>query len=584
MKVPFLIFAARFRPRLMLAGLCLLFTLMSSVRAWAQDRTTVEPGVAVHRRAYPALVKIEAHTGKAVPSRGSGFVCSPDGRIVTNYHVIRRASHVRVYHLKYDKDYEADVVAVDPRRDIALLQVRNFAGFQWENDRKDPDAKPLRLRSGSPPDGVKVFAVTNPVNLLGIITEGLARNSLIRVPLRNRGGENYEVLIFSAQVTHGSSGGPVLDAAGEVVGITTGAAGVENGRYFGAFAVPSRYLAELVAASRTLGALAPAQFGWANNERGIPDDGYYASPLLAENQQPPETQVVSGVVFDEASLPVQGALVHAVGRYPENLQLHTEPAETTEAGAYRLVLPQLPGGSWTFTVRHLAYQDGSAERTELPATPLDLQVRLRDHLVQDAPVFQASPLTLALGRQDGTIRLRSYVRSRKGLQNRPLDWRLNTDLLPGWVEVAPRNGRVIGGAQVVTLRYVGTGSEPPGELGQIGFLGGNQVTGGEELAIDVYADTIPDSSPLWIYGYVSVVSGGAPRENIVVQAYVGETLVRDTQTDNSGFFRLDFPSKYSNQFVRLKVEGQRWRAVSPEGLSVRLDGEENERIIPVVAK
>jgi len=142
-----------------------------------------------------------------VPSLGSGFVISPDGYIVTNNHVVEDVDKIEVA-FKDGKELQAEIIGRDPATDIALIKVK-------------PD-KPLvalplgdssRLRPGD-----WVIAIGNPFGLEHTVTAGIV-SALHR---RNIGAGRYDDFIQTdAAINPGNSGGPLIDLAGEVVGINT---------------------------------------------------------------------------------------------------------------------------------------------------------------------------------------------------------------------------------------------------------------------------------------------------------------------------------------------------------------------------
>ncbi len=153
------------------------------------------------RRAMPG------HQGLA---EGSGFVIHPDGYVVTNFHVIDRASTVSV---KFDDDteFDAKVIGGDPITDIALLQI--------EADRALP-AVPLG-DSSTIQVGDYVVAIGNPLGLSHSVTAGIV-SALDRRDLPIEGQDHQGNFIqIDAPINPGNSGGPLINMDGEVIGINT---------------------------------------------------------------------------------------------------------------------------------------------------------------------------------------------------------------------------------------------------------------------------------------------------------------------------------------------------------------------------
>lgn len=159
---------------------------------------------------------------------GSGFFVLPNV-IATNHHVIEGAASGTVNLVGMPTKYTIDgVFAIDKENDLALLKVSASS-----------DIKPLTLISDSETvrRGEGVFVVGNPKGLEGTLSVGIISNLH---PLGNN-----KRLQMTAPISQGSSGGPVLNRKGEVIGIAVGsnqALGAQNLN----FAIPSNYLKELL--------------------------------------------------------------------------------------------------------------------------------------------------------------------------------------------------------------------------------------------------------------------------------------------------------------------------------------------------
>lgn len=170
-------------------------------------------------RATAAVVLIEVGTSSG-DRQGSGFVVAPNGRILTNYHVIRGAETVRVKLASGDVYDRVSILGTDERRDIAILQI---AGF---------DLPVLTLgNSDSVRIGAPVVAIGSPMGLENTVSTGIVSG-------RRREAEGYQLLQISAPASTGSSGGPVLSRTGDVVGI---AVSQKRGGQNLNFAVPINY-------------------------------------------------------------------------------------------------------------------------------------------------------------------------------------------------------------------------------------------------------------------------------------------------------------------------------------------------------
>eukprot|EP00897_Mesotaenium_endlicherianum_P002228 jgi/Mesen1/2032/ME000148S01124 len=148
----------------------------------------------------------------AVPQgSGSGFIWDKRGHVVTNYHVIRGASDLRVT-LQDQSVFEASVVGFDEDKDVAVLHI-------------DAPAELLRpMPIGSSADllvGQKVFAIGNPFGLDHTLTTGVISGLRREISSAATGRPIQDVIQTDAAINPGNSGGPLLDSAGNLIGINT---------------------------------------------------------------------------------------------------------------------------------------------------------------------------------------------------------------------------------------------------------------------------------------------------------------------------------------------------------------------------
>lgn len=160
---------------------------------------------------------------------GSGFAISEGGLILTNNHVIEKATEIRVK-LENGKEYDAKVVGKDPKTDLALVQVKPDADFPEPVSLGDSDA--IRV-------GDWVMAVGNPFGLGHTVTTGIisAKGRIIGA------GPYDDFLQTDAAINPGNSGGPLFNMEGEVVGINT--AIIAQGQNIG-FAIPVNVARDLL--------------------------------------------------------------------------------------------------------------------------------------------------------------------------------------------------------------------------------------------------------------------------------------------------------------------------------------------------
>ena len=183
---------------------------------------------------------------------GSGFIWDDEGRVVTNYHVIRGAQEALV-RLGDQRSFQARLVGASPEHDVAVLQI------------DVPEKLPPPIRVGSSAElkvGQTVLAIGNPFGLDHTLTTGIV-SALNRTVENEAGGDIDNVIQTDAAINPGNSGGPLIDSAGRLVGINTMIYS-PSGAYAGiGFAVPvdtiNRVVPRIIAYGRyvrpTLGVL-----------------------------------------------------------------------------------------------------------------------------------------------------------------------------------------------------------------------------------------------------------------------------------------------------------------------------------------
>lgn len=150
------------------------------------------------QQVLPSLVVVRGHRFGA----GAGIVWTVDGLILTNNHVVGRRTPIVV--LQDDREFESRLLARDPDVDLALLSI-DAAGLT-----------PLRPAPASPRVGEMVFAFGHPWGQRNTVTRGIVS---ALVSAQNRRGDRLPVIRSDAPLAPGNSGGPLVSASGEVVGI-----------------------------------------------------------------------------------------------------------------------------------------------------------------------------------------------------------------------------------------------------------------------------------------------------------------------------------------------------------------------------
>lgn len=187
-----------------------LKALKSAGLSDAVIKAMLQPVAAPHRRVTDELTTAYKQLENSVVTvwseigRGTGFIFSQDGLILTNQHVVGPSVYVAV---QFDSEHKvaATLLAADPERDIAVL---------WADISAFSAAKPAQLAVNNelePPvvEGEKVFTIGSPLHQRKVITTGIVSKV------------EKHAIISDININHGNSGGPLFNSLGRVAGITT---------------------------------------------------------------------------------------------------------------------------------------------------------------------------------------------------------------------------------------------------------------------------------------------------------------------------------------------------------------------------
>lgn len=244
-------------------------------------------------------------------SLGSGFIIDKDGYILTNNHVVEKATSIKVK-LSDGKEYDAKVIGKDAKTDIALIKI---------NARHDLPVAKLgdsdRLEVGD-----WVIAIGNPFGLEHTITAGI-----VSAKGRVIGAGPYDDFIQTdASINPGNSGGPLFNINGEVIGINT--AIVATGQGIG-FAIPINMAKDMLHSLKTKGKVVRGSLGVRIQE---------VTPEIAKNFGLKEPQgalvadVIEGSPADKAGIKSGDIIVSYNGKDIKNRDVLPKLVAATEVG------------------------------------------------------------------------------------------------------------------------------------------------------------------------------------------------------------------------------------------------------------
>jgi len=231
----------------------------------------------VHIIVQKEIVNRQTKQKQVVPGSGTGFIISSDGYIVTNNHVVEDAKTIRVT-LSNGNEATAQLRGTDPSTDIAVLKIHEYGlkSLQFA------DSKQLR-------PGQIAIAIGNPMGLQFTVTAGVV-SALGRSLRASNGRLIDDVIQTDAALNPGNSGGPLLNSAGQVIGVNTA---IINGGQGLCFAVSSNLAAYVTGKLIIEGKVRRAYLGIAGNnvsltERMIASNklqhrsGVYVSEVIAD--------------------------------------------------------------------------------------------------------------------------------------------------------------------------------------------------------------------------------------------------------------------------------------------------------------
>ena len=282
---------------------------------------------------------------------GSGFIVSADGLIVTNKHVVEDEEAVYSVALSDGTEYDATVLAKDPVNDVALLKIE----AQDLPTLELGDSDQLKI-------GQTVVAIGNALAEYGnTVTRGVVSGKGRRVEAGNGSGSSEvleEAIQTDAAINPGNSGGPLLDMAGNVIGINTAVS--QEGQLVG-FAIPINSVKKTIQSVKENGKIVRPWLGIrytpitkqmqkTNNlsvdygviiRRGINADELAVIPgSPADKAGLVENDII--LEFDGQKIDSTHSLVNMIGKYNINDEINIKILHKGEEKTLKLKLEQFP--------------------------------------------------------------------------------------------------------------------------------------------------------------------------------------------------------------------------------------------------
>jgi S1-C subfamily serine protease len=297
----------------------------------------------VYNRAYKGVVEItvtstpDSFSGASQQAQGSGWVYDANGDIVTNEHVVAHADSISVKFWN-GKSYKAALVGSDPSSDLAVVKVDVPASL----------LQPLSVGDSSKVAvGDNVVAIGSPFGLEGTVTSGIV-SALHREMTAPNQFTITNSIQTDAAINHGNSGGPLLNAQGQVIGVNAQIESESGGSEGVGFAIPSNTVRTIASQLVGSGQVRYAYLGIQMTD--IPAD---VASQLGVPQGVEVTIIKSGTPADGAGLRAQTGTRAVAGQdYPTGGDVITRFDGTRITSADQLealVTAKKPGDRATIT-------------------------------------------------------------------------------------------------------------------------------------------------------------------------------------------------------------------------------------------
>ena len=303
---------------------------------------------------------------------GSGVILSEDGYILTNHHVVKDASDIRVK-LESGKEHDAKIVAADPASDLAVIKVEA---------RNLPSATIGDSESLLPGD--TVLAIGSPFGLNQTVTSGIV-SATGRDNLNIVGYENF--IQTDASINPGNSGGALVDNKGRVVGINTAIFSRSGGNVGIGFAIPVNMAVNIAEELISHGEIVRGYLGVTLGE---------LTEQLAEALEVKEhgvliNDVVEGAPADKAGFKSGDVIVKVNGKGVEDM-----------ADVRRMVGQEKPGNEVKFTVNR--GREEMVLEAKIGRMPSDALASIGSSGSEQAPIEEGALQGVRLGRLDRETR------------------------------------------------------------------------------------------------------------------------------------------------------------------------------------
>jgi S1-C subfamily serine protease len=268
-------------------------------------------------KAEPAVVSIRVDVDngfRSATGAGTGVILTPDGEVLTNAHVVDGARTVRVTLAGESRARTADVVGTDPAADLALLRIPGAQGLPTADLGSSADVAV----------GDDVVAIGNALALRGgpTVTRGIV--SALDRSLDTSNGTMTGLIQTDASISSGNSGGPLVNALGQVIGINTAVASSGRGSAAENIGFAIAIDRALPVMERLRGNAPSARVGYLGVSTSDPEDGSRGATVMS---------VEAGSPADAAGVRAGDLITHVDGRAIDGAAALSSAVKSKEPGA-----------------------------------------------------------------------------------------------------------------------------------------------------------------------------------------------------------------------------------------------------------
>src|SRR5262245_6168652 len=243
-------------------------------------------------------------------SLGSGVIVAADGTIVTNVHVIERASRIHVT-LADEREFDATLVGADTDADIAVVRVKTGAPLPF-------------ISLGSSADlliGETVIAIGNPFGLSHTVTTGVV--SAVGRSLREEDRTYIDFIQTDASINPGNSGGPLLNIKGDLIGVNTAIYGKAQGI---GFAIPVDRVRRVMKDLVSYGEVRRTWVGLSVQDlsRDLAEHFGTRRGVVVSDVEPKSPAAAAGIARGDAILRIDGRDVASREEFEQRIEDHAE--------------------------------------------------------------------------------------------------------------------------------------------------------------------------------------------------------------------------------------------------------------------